>query len=64
MRPSEPGKYTAREITLGLGNTKMLSPPCQVKVVDGVKNERNHRLLVETGLKYPKYKSLDCFEWV
>jgi hypothetical protein len=63
MVPDKPGKYIAREITLGMCNTRMLSTPYEVEVVEGVPNERNHKLLVKTGLKQPKYKSLNCFEW-
>lgn len=63
MRPNKPGKYIAREISLGLGQSRMLSPPTEVEVVADVPNERNHKLLVRTRLEHPKYKALDCFEW-
>jgi hypothetical protein len=63
MRPTEPGRYPAREIHLGLAGTKMLSAPHEVEVVADVPNPRGHKLLVATSLKQPRYKSLDCYEW-
>jgi hypothetical protein len=35
-----------------------------VEIVAGVPNERNHALLVATGLKHPKWKALDCYEFI
>jgi hypothetical protein len=64
MQPNEPGKYSAREIVFGLGNTRMPSPIEIVEVVADVPNPRGHKLLVRTGLQRPRYRSLDCYEWL
>lgn len=63
MRPTAPGKFMAREISVDLGGSMLFSRPYEVTVVAGVPNPRNHALLVKTGVTHPKYKSLDCFDW-
>ena len=63
MRPTQAGRYWAREIIMGLGGTRLNTLWERVEVVAGVPNERNHKLLVPTGLQRPKYRSLDCYEW-
>lgn len=62
--PTEPGIYWGREIWFDLAMKMHVSSwPHQYKVVDGIKNVRNHRLLVETGAKRPHHKSLNCYAW-
>lgn len=64
MQPTKPGRYQAREIAIDMLGNKMFSLPYYVNVVADVPNIRNHHLLVETGVKQPRYKSLDCYEWL
>lgn len=63
-QPLEPGVYLARLISLGMLGHKMRSSPHRVEVVTGIPNERNHHLLVKTGLQHPKYRALGCYEWL
>jgi hypothetical protein len=63
MKPTEPGRYIAREFSFDLLGNKLFTPPYEVEVVAGVPNARHHKLLVRTGSKNPAYKSLDLFDW-
>lgn len=61
--PAKPGTYWGREISLDFIGQKILGLPCQMEVVADVPNERGHKLLVKTGRKQPRYRSLNCFEF-
>ena len=62
-QPQSPGKYTARMVSVDMLGHKITTQWYAVEVVEGVPNERNHRLLVKTGASAPKYRSLDCYDW-
>lgn len=64
MKPYEPGLYRARDIVLDMLNQPMYSLPYVVRVVSGVPNVRGHALLVETGGEKPRYRGLDCYDWI
>ena len=64
MTPTEPGRYSARQIIYDLLGRKIPAMTEIVEVVDGAPNERGHKLLVKTGLKQPRYRSLNCYDWL
>jgi len=61
--PTSPGEYWGREIIIDMLGHEIRSLPHLYVVVDGVKNPRNHSLLVKTGGKNPRYRSLNCYAW-
>jgi hypothetical protein len=63
-QPTAPGTYLAKLVTIDLLGQKITTRPYPVNVVDGVNNARGHRLLVETGSTQPRYRSLDCYDWL
>lgn len=64
MTPSEPGLYWGQELIFGLGGWRLTTPTALYEVVSDVPNPRKDKLLVKTGVKHPKYRSLDCYEWL
>lgn len=63
--PTQPGQYWGRRILANgwSGDFIVDGWPQRLTVVEGVPNERNHRLLVDTAGQHPRYHGLGMYEW-
>ena len=63
--PTKPGRYWARIINVGMQGSVLYGHYEHVDVIDGasIPHSCGERLLVATGLKRPKYRTLRCYDW-
>lgn len=61
--PTEPGEYWGREITQNVWGQVLLCMPCRYTVVAGIPNPLGLKLVAETRMQKPRYRSLNYYAW-